>query len=103
MTEKGQAGKAIGAAVTFSALGGAVSAILMMGATPIIAKWAVTAFGPPEIFALICFGLAVSASVGAKTLWKGWMSIFIGLAIATIGTDPVGGIPRFNEWAILRI
>lgn len=101
MTEKGQAGKAIGAAVTFSALGGAVSAILMMAATPIIAKWAVTAFGPPEIFALICFGLAVSASVGAKTLWKGWMSIFIGLAIATIGTDPVGGIPRFNEWAIL--
>ena len=100
MTTKGQAGKAIGAAVSFSALGGAVSAILMMAATPVIAKWAVTSFGPPEIFALICFGLAVSASVGAKTLWKGWMSIFIGLAIATIGTDPVGGIARFNEWAI---
>ena len=88
-------------AVSFSALGGAVSAVAMMAATPIIAKWAVTAFGPPEIFALICFGLAVSASVGAKTLWKGWMSIFIGLAIATIGTDPVGGIPRYNEWAVL--
>ena len=101
MTTKGQAGKAIGAAVSFSALGGAVSAVAMMAATPIIAKWAVTAFGPPEIFALICFGLAVSASVGAKTLWKGWMSFFIGLAIATIGTDPVGGIPRYNEWALL--
>lgn len=103
MTNKGQAGKAIGAAVSFSALGGAVSAILMMAATPFIAKWAVTAFGPPEIFALICFGLAVSASVGAKTLWKGWMSIFIGLAIATIGTDPVGGIPRYNEWSLFGL
>ena len=99
MTTKGEAGKAIGAAISFSALGGAVSAVLMMAATPLIARWAVTAFGPPEIFALICFGLAVSASVGAKTLWKGWMSIFIGLMIATIGTDPVGGIPRYNTWA----
>ncbi|WP_438997251.1 tripartite tricarboxylate transporter permease [Candidatus Puniceispirillum sp.] len=100
MTQKGQAGKAIGAAVVFSALGGVASAVTMMAATPLIAKWAVTAFGPPEIFALIFFGLAVSASVGAKTLWKGWMSIFLGLAIATIGTDPVGGIPRFNEWSL---
>lgn len=100
MTQKGQAGKAIGAAVVFSALGGVASAVTMMAATPMIAKWAVTAFGPPEIFALIFFGLAVSASVGAKTLWKGWMSIFLGLIIATIGTDPVGGIPRFNEWSI---
>ena len=101
MTEKGQAGKAIGAAVCFSAIGGAASALVMMAATPAIAKWAVTAFGPPEIFALICFGLVVSASVGAKSLWKGWMSIFIGLAIATVGTDPVGGIPRYNEWSFL--
>jgi putative tricarboxylic transport membrane protein len=100
MTQKGQAGKAIGAAVAFSALGGVASAVTMMAATPLIAKWAVTAFGPPEIFALIFFGLAVSASVGAKTLWKGWMSIFLGLVIATIGTDPVGGIPRFNEWTL---
>ncbi|MCG8621031.1 MAG: tripartite tricarboxylate transporter permease [Proteobacteria bacterium] len=101
MTTKGMAGKAIGAAVSFSALGGVASAIIMMSATPTIAKWAVTAFGPPEIFALICFGLAVSASVGAANLWKGWMSIFIGLAIASIGTDPVGGIPRFNDWSAL--
>lgn len=101
MTKQGKAGKAIGAAVAFSAMGGVLSAILMMSATPLLAKWAVTAFGPPEIFALIFFGLAVSASVGAQNLWKGWMSIFLGLAIATIGTDPVGGVPRFNEWNLL--
>ncbi len=97
MTMKGQSGKAIGAAVSCSALGGVASAILMMTATGLIASWAVRAFGPPEIFALIFFGLAVSASIGAKTLWKGWLSVFAGLIIATIGTDPVGGIPRFNE------
>ena len=97
MTMRGEAGKAIGAAVSCSALGGVASAILMMTATGVIAAWAVRAFGPQEIFALIFFGLAVSASIGASTLWKGWLSVFAGLLIATIGTDPVGGIPRFNE------
>jgi len=103
MTMKGQSGKAIGAAVSCSALGGVASAILMMTATGLIASWAVRAFGPQEIFSLIFFGLAVSASIGAKTLWKGWLSVFAGLIIATIGTDPVGGIPRFNEGSILGL
>ena len=101
MTVKGQSGKAIGAAVSCSALGGVASAILMMSATGAIAGWAIRAFGPQEIFALIFFGLAVSASIGAKTLWKGWLSVFVGLLLATIGTDPVGGIARFNEGSLL--
>ena len=96
MTQNGQAGKAVGAAVSCSALGGLASASLMIAATPFIASWAVRAFGPPEIFALICFGLAVSASVGATTLWKGWLSVLLGLLIATIGSDPADGIARFS-------
>ena len=96
MTQKGQAGKAVGAAVMCSALGGTVSAVIMMIATAPIAQWAITAFGPPEIFALVFFGLAVAASVGAKTLWKGWLSILIGLMIAVVGLDPVGGIERYD-------
>jgi putative tricarboxylic transport membrane protein len=96
MTQQGRAGKAIGAAVSCSALGGVGSAILMMVATPAIADWAVHAFGPPEVFALIFFGLCVSASVGARTLWKGWLSVFLGLLLATVGTDPAGGLGRFD-------
>lgn len=103
MTVQGRSGKAIGAAVSCSAIGGVASAVVMMAATPLIAAWAVRAFGPQEIFALIVFGLAVSASVGAETLWKGWLSVFAGLLIATIGTDPVGGVPRFNGGSILGL
>ncbi len=103
MTVSGRAGKAIGAAVCCSALGGVASACLMMAATGAIATWAVRSFGPQEIFALIFFGLAVSASIGASSLWKGWLSVFAGLLIATVGTDPVGGIPRFNEWSLFGI
>ncbi len=96
MTQKGQAGKAVGAAVMCSALGGTVSCIIMMAATAPIADWAISAFGPPEIFALVFFGLAVAASVGAKTFWKGWLSILIGLMVAVVGLDPVGGLERYD-------
>lgn len=96
MTQKGQAGKAVGAAVMCSALGGTVSAVIMMIAAAPIANWAISAFGPPEIFALVFFGLAVASSVGAKTFWKGWLSILAGLLIAVVGLDPVGGIARWH-------
>lgn len=95
LTQKGQAGRAVGAAVLCSALGGFASALLMIVATPLIASWAVRQFGPPEIFALIFFGLTVAASVGAKTLWKGWLSVLLGLLLATVGTDPAAGYARF--------
>jgi putative tricarboxylic transport membrane protein len=96
MTLKGQAGKAVGAAVMCSAIGGTVSSIIMMLATAPIADWAISAFGPPEIFALVFFGLAVASSVGAKTFWKGWLSILAGLMVAVVGLDPVGGIERYD-------
>lgn len=96
MTRKGLAAKAIGAAVLCSALGGVCSAIVMMAATPLIAGWAITAFGQPEIFALICFGVAVSAGVGASTLWKGFLSVGVGVLIATVGVDPSDAIARYS-------
>ncbi len=96
MTQNGQAGKAVGAAVLCSAIGGIASALVMMAATEPIANWAISNIGPPEIFALVFFGLAVASSVGGNTIWKGWLSVILGLVIATIGQDPVGGINRYN-------
>ena len=96
MTQQGKAGKAIGAAVLCSAFGGTCSVILMMIATPLLADVAVSHFGPPEIFALVFFGIAVASSVGAKTLWKGWLSILLGLLMATVGLDPVAGMERYT-------
>ena len=42
MTQKGLAGKAVGAAVLCSAIGGVASALVMMSATEPLAKWAIT-------------------------------------------------------------
>ncbi|HEX9568805.1 MAG TPA: tripartite tricarboxylate transporter permease [Rhodospirillales bacterium] len=96
MAQQGLAGKAIGAAVLCSSFGGTCSALLMITATPLIADWAVRNFGPPEIFSLVFFGIAVASSVGARTLWKGWLSVGFGLMIATIGLDPVAGLQRYD-------
>jgi len=96
MTKQGKAGKAVGAAVLCSAVGGTASALIMMAATEPLAQWAIRNIGPPEIFALVFFGLAVASSVGGNTIWKGWLSVIFGLLIATIGQDPVGGINRYN-------
>lgn len=95
MTQQGKAAKAIGAAVLCSSAGGLASVLLMMAATPAIASWAISAFGPPEIFGLVCLGLAMSASVGAKDLWHGLLSVALGMLIASVGTDPADGVPRF--------
>ena len=96
LAKKGMAGKAIGAAVICSSFGGTCSVILMIVATPILADWAIRNFGPPEIFSLVFFGIAVASSVGAKTLWKGWLSVAFGLMLATVGLDPVAGIQRYD-------
>ncbi|MFQ5915228.1 MAG: tripartite tricarboxylate transporter permease [Nitrospinota bacterium] len=96
MTRKGQAGKAIGFAVTCSAIGGTLSAIFMMLATAPLARFAVRTFGPIEVFALVFFALTVVAGVGTRSLWKGWLSLLLGLLIGTVGTDPIGGIGRFS-------
>ena len=96
MTQKGQAGKAIGAAVLCSSLGGTCSVLLMIAFTPLLADWAIRAFGPPEIFALVFLGISVASSVGARTLWKGWLSVLLGLMVATVGLDPVAGMERYE-------
>ena len=96
MTRKGQAGKAIGFAVTCSAIGGTVSAVLMMIATEPIADFAIRTFGPVEVFAVVFFGLTVVAGIGTRSLAKGWLSLLLGLFLGLIGGDPVSAVPRFT-------
>ncbi len=96
LTQQGKSGLAIGAAIVSSSLGGIFSTLVMMFSAPIIGRWAIHAFGPPEMFALIFLGLNVAASVGADTFWKGWLSVLAGLLLSCVGTDPAGGLPRFN-------
>lgn len=95
LTRKGQAGVALGAATCSSFLGGTLSVIVLIFMAPILASFALE-FSASESFALAVFGLSIIAGISGKSLVKGLISGFLGLLIATVGLDPMGGFPRFT-------
>lgn len=95
LTKKGQAGLALGTATCSSFIGGTVSIFVLIFLSPILASFALE-FSASETFALAVFGLSIIASISGKSPIKGLISGFLGLLVATIGLDPLGGFPRFT-------
>jgi putative tricarboxylic transport membrane protein len=95
MTKNGQAYKALTISTVSSSIGGVLSVIVLILVAPQLAAFALK-FSAPESFALALFGLSVISSVSGTSVIKGLMAGFIGLLIATIGIDPIGGFPRFT-------
>lgn len=95
LTKKGQAGIALGTATCSSFLGGTISILVLIFLSPILASFALE-FSAPETFALAVFGLSIIASISGKSPIKGLISGFLGLLVATVGLDPLGGFPRFT-------
>jgi putative tricarboxylic transport membrane protein len=62
---------------------------------PILAQYALR-FGPPEFFALAAFGLTIIVTLSHQNLTKGLAAGLLGLFLATVGIDPILGVPRFT-------
>ena len=92
---QGRAGAALGIAAIGSFLAGTLGVAALMLAAPPIAEWAVR-FGPPEYFALALLGLLTLSGLTGTSTAKALLMAVAGLALATIGFDPVGGHPRFT-------
>src|SRR3990172_2903273 len=97
--KKGMSGKALGVSLITGTIGGIVSVFILVAMAVPLSKVAL-AFGPPEYFALGVFGLALISSFVGRDLVKGAISAVLGLIIATAGTDPFSGTPRFTFGAI---
>lgn len=95
LSQKGLAGKAIGIAMVASFIGLVISWLLLISVAPLIAKVSLT-FSTPEYFAIAVFGLTIISTLSTESPLKGIISGLIGLLIATIGLDPMDGIPRFT-------
>lgn len=95
MARKGQAGDAIGTAVTSSFVGGIISLIALVLVAPFIAKVALN-FGAPELAALVFLGLTLICSFGQDSIVKGLLSGALGLIFMTVGLDSMTGTPRFT-------
>ncbi|MDP6896658.1 MAG: tripartite tricarboxylate transporter permease, partial [Rhodospirillales bacterium] len=95
MAAKGEAGRALGIAITASFVGGLFSFLCLLFIAPLLADVALE-FRTEDMFSLVFFGLTIICSFAAKSLVKGLLSAALGLALVTIGQDPVMGTPRFT-------
>ncbi len=95
MAQKGEAGRALGIAAFSSVIGGLLSLVVFIVATPLLAKVAVS-FRPQEYFALTVFALSMLASISGRSSLRNLIAGGIGVFIATIGTHLSTGIERFT-------
>jgi putative tricarboxylic transport membrane protein len=95
MAQKGMAGQALAHSVISSWIGGTLSAFALLIFAPLLASIAIK-FGAPEYFSVGLLGLVCVAGVSGDSLVKGIAAAIIGLLMATIGMDPIGGFPRFT-------
>lgn len=95
MARKGQARKALDAALYGSVVGDFLSnavALVLAGAVALIAL----RLGPPEILVVMVAGLATIAMLTGGSLAKGLLSAAIGLVVASVGLDPTFGVSRMT-------
>lgn len=95
MAQKGRAADALGWALMAALGGGFLSAILMVLMTKPIASFALQ-FSTPEYFAIVLFGLTSVISLGRGSLANAFISLALGLLIASVGTDVIYGSYRFT-------
>ena len=95
MTRKGQAEQVLGACVLFSAIGGLFGTAVLIFAAPALAEVALK-FSSQEYFWMALLGLTCAAFIGASSPLKGFVSLLIGLFIATVGLNNPAGVPRFT-------
>ncbi len=95
MTRKGQAETALGVSLVCSAIGGILGSAVLAMTAPVLAEFAIK-FSSFEYFWLACLGLSCAVVVSSGSTLKGFVSLLIGLFIATIGIDVTAGHPRFT-------
>ncbi|WP_068308247.1 tripartite tricarboxylate transporter permease [Aliiruegeria sabulilitoris] len=95
LTLKGKAERAMSISIFFSACGGLVGALALLVIGPALARIALN-FSSFEFFWLAMLGLMTSALVSSRDPARGFISLLIGLLIATVGLDVTSGQPRFT-------
>ncbi len=95
MARRGEAGRALGAALASSCVGGIFGAVSLALLLPVV-KPLVLALGPPEIFLLALLGITFMAAMSGGQLLRGLVVGCLGLLVAFVGMDPMGGVARFT-------
>ena len=95
MTRKGQGERALGIGLVCAVIGGLTGSIVLSLTAPSLAEFAIQ-FSSFEYFWLACLGLSCAVVISTGSTLKGFVSLLIGLFVATIGIDITAGHPRFT-------
>ena len=95
LTQRGRAGAALSCAAIGSFVGVIVGLVGLSLVAPALSRLA-EAFGPPEFFAVTAAGLVAIVIVMNKGGPAGILSVCLGLALSTVGVDPVESVNRFT-------
>lgn len=95
MTKRGEAKKALTIAITASAFGGLVSALLLAFMSAPFASFALR-FSQPEFFAATFLGLVSVVAIARDQPAVTIVSLLLGITIGCVGVDPLYGQARFT-------
>ena len=95
MAKRGLLELNLGVNLVFSVAGGLVGVAVLILAAPLLAEAAIN-FSSFEYFWLACLGLSCATMISTGHRVQALLSMLLGLAIGTVGMDPVAGQPRFT-------
>lgn len=95
LTREGKAPLALALSALSSGIGGLVSGFVLFFLTPPLARLAL-AFGAAEFVALVAFSLIIVIVMMETPLIGNFAGAFLGLLLASVGLDPIQGMPRFT-------
>jgi TctA family transporter len=95
MTQNGEAGRALGASLAASAVGGVLGAVFLAALMP-IARPTILAFGPAEFFFLALFGITLVGAISGGDVNKGVIVGALGLMTSFVGAEAQTGTLRFT-------
>lgn len=94
IARSGRLNYVLGTTLVFSTLGGLIGVAVLVLAAPTLAEMAL-GLSSFEYFWLALLGLSCACFIATNDPLKGFISLVLGLFIATIGMDPTAGYPRF--------
>ena len=95
MAKQGRAGVALGVAAIGSFFAGCVATIFIAALGQPLTRLA-QLFGPAEYFSLMVMGLVFSTVLARGSIFKALLMVFLGLMLATVGTDLETGQERMT-------
>ncbi len=95
MAKRGEAGRALGAALGASGFGGVVGGLFLAAMLPVLQP-VVLSFSPSEFFLLAILGITFIATLSGDSLLKGMLVGMFGLMLSFISLDPFTGAQRFT-------